>query len=117
MIPRIFDPRLLLWLAAKMITLCAAPAAFMSKVVLVNEPRTWSKTCAIFRDCRTDFASGMPTVIPLSDSEGGDANESRYGGKPNNGGTARVRRYPSRAQMAFSPSLEFSVCGQNAVIE
>jgi hypothetical protein len=65
MIPRISDPRRSLWLPAKVITLCAAPAAFMSKPSLVGEPTAWSKTCAIIGDCRADFASGVPAVIRL----------------------------------------------------
>jgi hypothetical protein len=54
--------------------LWAAPAAFMSKIISIEELRAWSKTCAIIDDCGMNFASSVPTVISLSNSKLDDAN-------------------------------------------
>jgi hypothetical protein len=69
-----FRPAALAQTFCELDMLWAAPAAFMSKIISIEELRAWSKTCAIIDDCGMNFASSVPTVISLSNSKLDDAN-------------------------------------------
>jgi hypothetical protein len=96
--------------------LWAAPAAFMSKIIAVEASRTWPKTCAILGDCETDFASGVPSVIALSNS--GVVMQMSYGAIESLGLAVplAVTGHAWRNAEMAPASRDLFVCDQKAVI-